>query len=143
MVMQKLVSAWQEEITKELSSTLHEQASRAISVAACRAHIQEFLQSTQIDCLVSPANSFGLMDGGLDLEISKYYGGVANLVPVVRAALVDEWCGQQNVGTCLLVDAQTLIQSAKQGEQPKNMPRYVLLIIFHFLFDSLYFCDNL
>jgi O-acetyl-ADP-ribose deacetylase (regulator of RNase III) len=124
-LQQKLVSAWQEEITRELPSTLLEQASRTISVAACQAHIQDFLQSTQVDCMVSPANSFGLMDGGLDLEISKYYGGIANLIPVVRSALVDEWCGQQNVGTCLLVDAQKLIQSARQGEQAKNAPRYI------------------
>jgi O-acetyl-ADP-ribose deacetylase (regulator of RNase III) len=75
--------------------------------------------------MVSPANSFDLMDGGLDMEISRYYGGVASLVPVVRAALVEDWCGQQNVGTCLLVDAQKLVQTARQGEQAKSMPRYI------------------
>ena len=127
--VQKLVSAWQEEITKELPSTLLEQKSRTISIAACQANFQDFLQSTQVDCMVSPANSFGLMDGGLDLAISKYYGGVANLVPVVRAALDDEWCGQQNVGTCLLVDAQKLVQFARQGEQAKNVPRYCCLAV--------------
>lgn len=124
MLMQKLVSAWQEEITKELPSALLEQASRTISVAARQARFQDVLQSAQVDCMVSPANSFGLMDGGLDLEISRYYGGVASLVPVVRAALVEDWCGQQNVGTCLLVDAQKLVQTARQGEQAKSMPRY-------------------
>ena len=26
------------------------------------------------DCMVSPANSFGLMDGGIDAAITKYFG---------------------------------------------------------------------
>lgn len=122
--MQKLVSKWQEELTKELPASLLSQSNATISVATYQGYFQEFLQSTQVDCMVSPANSFGLMDGGLDLEISKYYGGVASLVPVVRSALLDEWCGQQNVGTCLLVDAQKLVQAAHQSQPPKNVPRY-------------------
>ncbi|GAA0728481.1 hypothetical protein GCM10009430_37690 [Aquimarina litoralis] len=28
----------------------------------------------EFDCLVSPANSFGLMDGGIDLAIRNYFG---------------------------------------------------------------------
>jgi hypothetical protein len=72
MLMQKLVSAWQEEITKELPSALLEQASRTISVVARQARFQDVQQSTQVDFMVSSANNFSLMDGGLDLEISRY-----------------------------------------------------------------------
>lgn len=28
----------------------------------------------EYDCLVSPANSFGIMDGGMDAAIVKYFG---------------------------------------------------------------------
>ncbi|XP_024388278.1 uncharacterized protein [Physcomitrium patens] len=124
-LLNELVAAWQDEITRELPPALLDQSSTAtspISIATYNDFIQEFLKSTQVDCIVSPANSFGLMDGGLDLTISKYYGGVARLVPIVRSALVDEWCGQQNVGTCVLVDTQKLIQGANHGN---NVPRYI------------------
>jgi hypothetical protein len=32
----------------------------------------EWLQ--EYDCLVSPANSFGMMDGGIDAAIAKFFG---------------------------------------------------------------------
>lgn len=117
--MQKLVSAWQEEMAKEL----REQSIGTISVTTYQGYFQNYLQANDVDCMVSPANSFGLMDGGLDLAISNFYGGVAKLVPVVRNALIDECCGQQNVGTCLLVDVKELSQSAQQA---RKVPRYGL-----------------
>jgi hypothetical protein len=33
-----------------------------------------FEQLKRFDCLVSAANSFGLMDGGVDLAIARFYG---------------------------------------------------------------------
>ena len=33
-----------------------------------------FAQLPQVDCIVSPANSFGIMDGGIDLAFTKYFG---------------------------------------------------------------------
>jgi len=34
-----------------------------------------FEQLPEFDCMVSAANSFGLMDGGVDLAITRYFGG--------------------------------------------------------------------
>lgn len=48
----------------------------------------------------------------------------------MRRALVDEWCGEQNVGTCLIVDVHELVERAKQGGQVVNVPRYGELAIF-------------
>lgn len=127
--MQNLVSGWQEEIEKQLPLRQHG-ASPSISLSTYLGRFQSYLKSTTAECVVSPANSFGLMDGGLDLALSKYYGGVANLVPIVRRALVDEWCGEQNVGTCLIVDVHELVERAKQGGQVVNVPRYTELAIF-------------
>lgn len=127
--MQNLVSGWQDEIEKQLPLPQHG-ASPSISLSTYLGSFQSYLKSTTAECVVSPANSFGLMDGGLDLALSKYYGGVANLVPIVRRALVDEWCGEQNVGTCLIVDVHELVERAKQGGQVVNVPRYGELAIF-------------
>lgn len=58
------------------------------------------------DCIVSPANSFGHMDGGIDAVLShmlaknndyKYIGRK------VRKNIKEKYAGEQPIGTCLLV----------------------------------------
>lgn len=58
--------------------------------------IQEF------DCLVSPANSFGLMDGGIDLAIRNYFG--MQLQYRVQKIIQRDFYGEQPVGTSILVE---------------------------------------
>lgn len=53
------------------------------------------------DCVVSPANSFGLMDGGVDLAITRFFGW--DLMDRVQARILDEFLGEQPVGTSILV----------------------------------------
>lgn len=54
------------------------------------------------DCMVSAANSFGLMDGGVDLAISRFFGW--DLMNKVQARIIDEYFGEQPVGTSMLVE---------------------------------------
>lgn len=35
----------------------------------------DFMDTYDVECVVSPANSFGLMDGGYDLTITMWFGG--------------------------------------------------------------------
>lgn len=53
------------------------------------------------DCMVSAANSFGLMDGGVDLAIAKFFGPV--LVAHVQQLILKEFAGEQPVGSSMLV----------------------------------------
>ncbi|CAG8789974.1 7695_t:CDS:1, partial [Acaulospora morrowiae] len=87
----------------------------------------ELLKTHQAECMVSPANSFGLMDGGIDYYISEYYGGVDELIPIVQKEIDLNWCGEQNVGTCLLVDVKDLIEKTGDStdQSRKNRPRYI------------------
>lgn len=55
----------------------------------------------EIDCVVSPANSFGLMDGGYDKAIIDYFG--TGLMNDVKKAIIYNWYGEQPVGTSLSV----------------------------------------
>lgn len=55
----------------------------------------------EYDCMVSPANSFGLMDGGIDAAIIKYFG--PQLQMRVLDAVRQHWHGEQPVGTSMLV----------------------------------------
>lgn len=55
-----------------------------------------------IDCLVSPANSFGLMDGGYDLAISQWYRN--KNIEKVQNQIKSEYFGEQTVGTAITVN---------------------------------------
>jgi O-acetyl-ADP-ribose deacetylase (regulator of RNase III) len=55
----------------------------------------------EFDCLVSPANSFGLMDGGTDAAITRFFGD--GLQKRVQKLIIEEYCGEQPVGTSIIV----------------------------------------
>lgn len=60
-----------------------------------------FEKLPEFDAMVSPANSFGLMDGGIDLAISKFFGW--NLMDAVQARIRADYFGEQPVGTAFVV----------------------------------------
>ena len=65
-------------------------------------------QNQNIEAIVSPANSFGLMDGGYDKAIVDYYG--LNIVQKVKQYILKNYFGEQPVGTAFTVPInETLI----------------------------------
>jgi O-acetyl-ADP-ribose deacetylase (regulator of RNase III) len=56
----------------------------------------------EFDCLVSPANSFGMMDGGMDAEIVRFFGN--SLMTNVQQHILEEFLGEQPVGTSFIVE---------------------------------------
>jgi O-acetyl-ADP-ribose deacetylase (regulator of RNase III) len=58
-------------------------------------------EQTEFDCVVSAANSFGLMDGGVDQCITDYFG--VQMMNRVQAAVLEEYYGEQPVGTSMIV----------------------------------------
>ena len=63
--------------------------------------LAHFLDTNNIECIVSPANSFGLMDGGYDLAISEYFGN--SLQKKVQKYIIDNYYGEQPVGTSFII----------------------------------------
>lgn len=53
------------------------------------------------DCIVTPGNSFGLMDAGMDLAVVHYFG--TQLMEAIQKKILDDYLGEQPVGTCILV----------------------------------------
>ena len=53
------------------------------------------------DLMVSPANSFGIMDGGLDAAIRDALGG--EIQRVVQNAILERYHGELPVGACEIV----------------------------------------
>lgn len=56
---------------------------------------------SNFDCIVSPGNSFGQMDGGIDAMLSKILSN--NIGKKVRKAIAKKYFGEQPIGTCLLI----------------------------------------
>ena len=54
------------------------------------------------DCLVSPANSFGMMDGGMDAAITQFFG--VSLERKVQDHILDAYLGEQPVGTSFIIE---------------------------------------
>lgn len=63
---------------------------------------EDFMNGHDVECVVSPANSYGLMDGGYDRAISEYFGW--DLMKVVQKKILNECFGEQLVGTSIIVD---------------------------------------
>jgi O-acetyl-ADP-ribose deacetylase (regulator of RNase III) len=61
-----------------------------------------FEELPEFDCMVSAANSFGLMDGGVDAAITRFFG--RSLVERVQQRILDEFLGEQPVGTSIIVE---------------------------------------
>ena len=61
-----------------------------------------FEELSAYDCMVSAANSFGLMDGGVDAAITRYFGDA--LMQRVQRQIREEYLGEQPVGTSMIVE---------------------------------------
>ena len=62
----------------------------------------DFMKKNKVDCVVSPANSFGLMDGGFDLAITNWYG--EELQKRVQKYIIENYYGEQPVGTSFIIE---------------------------------------
>ncbi|NEO84542.1 MAG: phage tail protein [Spirulina sp. SIO3F2] len=67
-------------------------------VSVVNGHFEDL---TDYDCMVSAGNSFGLMDGGVDLAIIRYFG--LELMDRVQAHILKHFRGEQPVGTSVIL----------------------------------------
>lgn len=64
--------------------------------------LKAFLDTYDVECIVSPANSFGLMDGGYDYAITEYFGD--RLQKNVQQYIIDKYYGEQTICTSFIID---------------------------------------
>jgi O-acetyl-ADP-ribose deacetylase (regulator of RNase III) len=58
-------------------------------------------EDVEFDCIVSAANSFGLMDGGVDGAITMYFGN--QMMNRVQNKIIEDYHGEQPVGTSFII----------------------------------------
>lgn len=73
-----------------------------IEINIVNGDFKSFLDNVNIQCIVSPANAFGLMDGGYDLAITEYFG--TELQDKVQEYIIREYYGEQILCTSFIVD---------------------------------------
>lgn len=61
-----------------------------------------FMDTHDVEAIVSPANSYGVMTGGYDRAISEYFGW--DLTKRVQAYIKDTYNGPQPVATSIIFD---------------------------------------
>lgn len=64
-----------------------------------------FEAQREFDCMVSAANSFGIMDGGVDLAIIRFFG--LDLMEAVQERVKEDFLGEQPVGTSIIVPTKS------------------------------------
>ena len=79
-----------------------------------------------IEAVVSPANSFGLMDGGYDKAIIDYYG--PQLMEHVKYKIINDWYGEQPVGTSMSVPITNRFYTKKLNGEDKEIIYNPILI---------------
>ena len=80
---------------------------------ACEAFEERFAESPDVrviqsrfeelpphDCFVTAANSFGVMNAGIDAAVIHFHG--QDLMERIQYRILDEYLGEQPIGTCLI-----------------------------------------
>lgn len=62
------------------------------------------IEDVEADAIVSPANSFGVMDGGVDIIISKLIGN--KTVKKLEKEIVEKWHGELPVGSAITLKCE-------------------------------------
>ncbi|CAI6341173.1 unnamed protein product [Periconia digitata] len=78
----------------------------SINITFSHTYFDALPSSTKFDLIVSPANSFGLMDGGFDAALSIAFAPQDDylaLTRVAKKALYNEYRGFAPPGSCLIV----------------------------------------
>jgi O-acetyl-ADP-ribose deacetylase (regulator of RNase III) len=77
-------------------------------------------EDTEFDCVVSAANSFGLMDGGVDQCITDYFG--TQMMKRVQEKIISEYYGEQPVGTSMIVRGNEKIIPGQKNKYVAHTP---------------------
>ena len=92
-------------IVSAINTSLHQEFLKAFEGFPEVEVVFNRFEDTNFDCVVSAANSFGLMDGGVDQCITDYFG--LQMMRRVQNRIIQEFAGEQPVGTSIIVPGLT------------------------------------
>lgn len=92
-------------IISAINTSLHQEFLKAFDGFPEVEVVFQRFEDIDFDCVVSAANSFGLMDGGVDQCITDYFG--VQMMHRVQNRIIREFAGEQPVGTSIIVPGIT------------------------------------
>ena len=95
-----------------------------------------FSEHSEIDCLVSPANAFGVMTGGYDAALSNILGW--DFQKKVQEYIKQHFYGEQPVGTSFIID--TDIEGVRLIHTPSMQYPSIIkddLVVYHCMRSTL------
>ena len=96
-------------IVSAIDTDLHQEFLKAFDGFPEVEVVFQRFEDTDFDCVVSAANSFGLMDGGVDQCITDMFG--VQMMERVQNRIIQEFAGEQPVGTSIIVRGNASIVS--------------------------------
>lgn len=92
------------DINKEMTDAWHKYFDGE-DVEIVNDDLESYLSTHTVECIVSPANAFGLMDGGYDLAISNYYAEThkVDIGHLVRTDIARNYYGEQPVASASMI----------------------------------------
>jgi O-acetyl-ADP-ribose deacetylase (regulator of RNase III) len=92
------------DINKEMTDAWHEYFDGE-DIEIVNDTFENYVSTHAVQCIVSPANAYGLMDGGYDLAISNYYKTYhhIDIGQLVRLQIMEQYLGEQPVTSALMV----------------------------------------
>lgn len=91
------------DISEEKIACVKEYFGNEENVECIAINFLDFMNKYDVDCVVSPANAFGIMNGGYDGAITRYFGNQLQLK--VQDEIIKKHGGHQPLGTALTVRA--------------------------------------
>lgn len=67
---------------------------------------------SDVEAVVSPANAYGLMDGGYDKAITDYFG--KEIQYKIQEKINKEWYGEQPVGTSISIHTDKVVPNSQK-----------------------------
>lgn len=101
-----------------LSNLWPDYAPDKIKITSFNERLNSLPPSTKFDLVVSPANSYGRLDGAFDHAISKTFSPPDDYHAITRAAqlvLYEKWRGFAPPGTCTLVEFPEDLKNNARG----------------------------
>ena len=81
-------------------------------------------EDVEFDCVVSPANSFGQMDGGFDEALTMFFG--EQMQTRVQETIIRDFGGEQPVGTSKLVMAYNVEDQPDRWKWVAHTPTMII-----------------
>ena len=103
------------DINKEMTNAWQKYFGNTNNVEIINDDFARFMNThPNIEAVVSPANAYGLMDGGYDKAITDYFG--KEIQYKIQEKINKEWYGEQPVGTSLSVQVHKIIPNLFDGD---------------------------